>query len=625
MALNVGELEATLRLRDELSGQLRTVEARLAKTGQGFDDVATRAGNFGMGTEKVTTALTKLGAAFGIAFGLRTITNAISGVIQLGDEIDTMSQSVGVGVVEFQKLAAVAEDNNIEMQVFANALGTMNKRLAGGDDSTVAGVRKLGLELTDLTAQSPDEAFLRIAEAIDKIDDPMERAERAAQIFGARLGKQLIPMFKETRAEAAKTATAFDQEMIIKLAAFDKQINAAKRSWMGFLAEFTGPLLDAAIEGMTRLSETKDKLQKRDPVNIPEVFPGLTMLHDFIGAYDKLKGGVNAVRDAWNVAIDKMRGISPIGQLINEQTRAAKENADAVTNMADAHVKAWQRSREQVEAAQRTLEQYRRDAAFPLTEEHKRLIVEMDKIGQSAKEIATAFNLPTVAVELYLKSLGEAASRQKEFAAGTVEIAGIFTDMRNRQLKETEQFYTDQVALMQKGNQRMVDALMNEPLFKGAGSTDAGQGVGLLEFNIANALDPLPVTEMDKAFEALNAEIERINLDPLGAKIERQTVAWAKVQPGALADPERARGRGRGHGRRRLAASRRATDDPATGRRRRWLSIAHARVRDRRHRHQAHDGDGGRSRAGGDHSAREDGRDKYQRVREREQQLYPDR
>jgi hypothetical protein len=77
---------------------------------------------------------------------------------------------------------------------------------------------------------------------------------------------------------------------------------------------------------------------------------------------------------------------------------------------------------------------------------------------------------------------------------------------------------------MQAGNQKMIDALLANPLFAGTGK----EGGPTLEFNIAEALDPLPVTEMDRAFTELQATLERIDLDPLSNKIERQTVAWAK-------------------------------------------------------------------------------------------------
>jgi predicted DNA-binding protein YlxM (UPF0122 family) len=167
---------------------------------------------------------------------------------------------------------------------------------------------------------------------------------------------------------------------------------------------------------------------------------------------------------------------------------------------------------------------YLEDALYPVSAAQKALIHQYDQLGFSAGKIAEAMRIPEVAIKGTIesikaeaKAIEDAIEAWEKYDAKQKEV---FADVPGI----VQKFYDDQIAIMQAGNQKMIDALLANPLFAGTGK----EGGPTLEFNIAEALDPLPVTEMDKAFQELQATLERIDLDPLSNKIERQTVAWAK-------------------------------------------------------------------------------------------------
>ena len=58
------------------------------------------------------------------------------------------------------------------------------------------GIAALGLDIEDIQAMNPDEAFRTIAQAISEVEDPAEQAGIASEIFGKKLGPDLLTVLQ---------------------------------------------------------------------------------------------------------------------------------------------------------------------------------------------------------------------------------------------------------------------------------------------------------------------------------------------------------------------------------------------------------------------------------------------
>ncbi|MFN4160112.1 MAG: hypothetical protein ACK4GO_17190 [Gemmobacter sp.] len=127
------------------------------------------------------------------------------------DALAKQARSLGLNISEFQKMALVAKEAGVEQGQLAQMLGQMQKAAENGSDA----LGRLGLSLSDIQGQSPDEQFARIADALDKVQDPAQKTTLAMELFG-RSGRNAINMLSDYRAKVAEAA-AFQERFGIAI------------------------------------------------------------------------------------------------------------------------------------------------------------------------------------------------------------------------------------------------------------------------------------------------------------------------------------------------------------------------------------------------------------------------
>lgn len=166
----------------------------------------------------------RVGSALGIAFSVGTVVNFVREMTAFASRMSDVSAQTGIGVEALQALNFAAVGSGVSIDQLATAISQLSKRLIEGSPSTVQAVRDLGLSLTQLRSQSPDQAFLAIAEAIKGIPDPMKQSQVAMELFG-RSGAQLLPLMKEDlkalTSEAHRTGAVIDEDLIRRADEFD--------------------------------------------------------------------------------------------------------------------------------------------------------------------------------------------------------------------------------------------------------------------------------------------------------------------------------------------------------------------------------------------------------------------
>lgn len=142
-------------------------------------------------TGNVNAGMGKIKGAIAGAFAIDAIVGAIGKFTEFTGKLTDLSAQTGVGTEKLQAYDRVFSAAGVSIDTVTKSIGEMGKRLIGGDSSAVNALGTLGLKTADLLAMQPDAAFDKISDAIAGIQNPMERATVAQDIFG-KGGKDLL-------------------------------------------------------------------------------------------------------------------------------------------------------------------------------------------------------------------------------------------------------------------------------------------------------------------------------------------------------------------------------------------------------------------------------------------------
>lgn len=140
--------------------------------------------------------------------GVTTLTSWSKEVSQIADAIGKLSASTGVAVEPLQVFQKVALDNGISGDKLGEALKRMTKRLAEaqqGFGEALPALQRLGLNVEDLANMKPEQAFLKIGQAIGNLPQKGQQAAAAFKIFSDQ-GLSMVPMFKDMEKNIAATS-----------------------------------------------------------------------------------------------------------------------------------------------------------------------------------------------------------------------------------------------------------------------------------------------------------------------------------------------------------------------------------------------------------------------------------
>ena len=189
------------------------------------------------------SSLTGLVGGFGLAmagaFSVGKVINFASEIGSFAGQMVDLSDQTGIAIEDLQALDYVAAGAGLTIEDVTGSVGQLSNRLAGGDKSAAAAMEKLGLSTQALLSQSPDEALIEIAEAVGKIQNPMEKTAIAMDLFG-KAGPKMLRLMKgdlDDLIEAAKgTGAVIDEELIRKADDFDDAWDQAVKSVKGYIA-----------------------------------------------------------------------------------------------------------------------------------------------------------------------------------------------------------------------------------------------------------------------------------------------------------------------------------------------------------------------------------------------------
>lgn len=197
----------------------------------------------------IKSTLTGIAGAFGVAFSIGAVVNFGKSVFDSASKIHDLSEQLGISSEAVQGFKFAAEQSGSSLDAVGTAITRMNRNLADGDKSTIASLKTAGLSFAQIRNLKPEDAFLAIADAIQKIPDPMTQSQVAIQLFG-RSAAELLPGIKEGFRGVAESADKMSDDTI-------NSLEAAQDAWEALgnrVTIITGNLIANtanAVKGMT--------------------------------------------------------------------------------------------------------------------------------------------------------------------------------------------------------------------------------------------------------------------------------------------------------------------------------------------------------------------------------------
>ena len=197
-------------------------------------------------------AITAIGTA-AVATG-KKLYSEVSEVAQYGDEVDKMSQKLGLSTEAYQEWDYVLGQAGVDITSMSTGLKTLTNKLddaKNGSEESLAMFNRLGLSLEDLQHMTREEVFEAAIYGFQGMADSTERAALANDLFG-KSGQELTPLFnstieetKELQKAAHSLGMVMSEEDVKASAEFKDSMDTMKRTFDGLKRNMTSQFLPA--------------------------------------------------------------------------------------------------------------------------------------------------------------------------------------------------------------------------------------------------------------------------------------------------------------------------------------------------------------------------------------------
>ncbi len=210
-------------LGKEAPDALHAMQAQTNQVAQTVQQAAKETEGAAKTTQSWTEQIKGFGAALGIAFSVGAVVQFAKSVFESASKIGDLASQLGVSTDAVQGFQFAAEQSGSTLDAVGIAIGKMNANLAGGDKATVKALNDAGLGFSEIRSMKPEDAFLAIADAIQKIDDPMKQVEVGRKLMGKGFD-ELLPAIKEGFRSTAASANKMSEDTV-------KSLKAAQDAW----------------------------------------------------------------------------------------------------------------------------------------------------------------------------------------------------------------------------------------------------------------------------------------------------------------------------------------------------------------------------------------------------------
>lgn len=189
---------------------------------------------------------------------------AAKSALDYADNLVKLSDQTGIAIVPLQRLGAIAQASGNSLEDIAGAVNKFQRNLFEGNDAAVNAIQRIGVSLDDLRKQSPDEQFITIAKAIQKIPEPAAQAATAMEIFG-RSGAQLLPTLKGDIDKLADSTFKMSETATHALDDLGDALGQLKTSAVNVAGEMVAAFIEAGKNLAKELGHIEDIIKQHLP------------------------------------------------------------------------------------------------------------------------------------------------------------------------------------------------------------------------------------------------------------------------------------------------------------------------------------------------------------------------
>lgn len=320
------------RLNGILDEALQKYTAIGVKAPAGMQDLYNATKKVSTATESWGSQVNSLMGALGVGLSVGGVVAFAKSLLEMGDNLVRVADRTGLTTVEVQKLQFIAGQSGNTIDELAAAIGKLQKNLTLGDGGAVKAVEQLGLNLETLKAESPYQQMADVASAIQKIDDPAQRATLAIQLFG-KAGAAILPSLIANFQQLGDEAPTMSDKTVRALDAAGDSLNKfglQVKVWAAEVYNLAGNVFDRitafAIKTASSILGAVTTF-----LEIEQKIPGVTSV------FNKLGISTQGLRDYQQQLTDQSKLLV---DHLSDQEVAIRKNTGAITDFEPAVEKA---------------------------------------------------------------------------------------------------------------------------------------------------------------------------------------------------------------------------------------------------------------------------------------------
>ena len=246
--MNLFELFVKIGAKDEASGTISKITSGLG------NGLATAAKVGAAAVTAVTAAAGAMSAAF---------IKGTSEVAQYGDNIDKMSQKMGISAEAYQEWDFIMQHSGTSMETLKAGMKTLANAVESGNDA----FKRLGISQKYIAKMSQEELFAKTIEQLQKVENETERTYLAGQLLGkgaTELGALLNTSAEDTEAmrkQVHELGGVMSNEAVKAAAAYQDSLQNMQTAFSGIqrgmLSEFL-PSMVTVMDGLALIFSGND-------------------------------------------------------------------------------------------------------------------------------------------------------------------------------------------------------------------------------------------------------------------------------------------------------------------------------------------------------------------------------
>ena len=203
-----------------------------------------------------TAAITGAAVAGVAALG-KTIVSTAKDTAAYGDNVDKLSQKIGISAEAFQEWDYIFSQNGADIGILQTGMRTLTNSLQSASDGSASAQAKfdaLGLSVSDLASMSQEDIFATVVKRLQEMPEGAERTALATDILG-RSAMELQPLLNQTadateelRQQAHDLGLVMSDEAVKDSAAFTDSMDNLKRAFEAAKNEIGAEFLPSLTE-----------------------------------------------------------------------------------------------------------------------------------------------------------------------------------------------------------------------------------------------------------------------------------------------------------------------------------------------------------------------------------------